>query len=137
MRNSLSWIRRKIGAGLLLASLLVLLSLAQMLVRLVAFRRYSGWLQRPVNGPAAPLGLVRSLRRKIHIAARVLPWHPPCLPQALVARLILSLCGYSSVLSLGVKDDGTALAAHAWLTSGELFVCGKAEAAAYGVVARF
>lgn len=137
MRNLIRRIGRKIGAALLLAAILMLLSLAQLLVQLVAFKRYAGWLRRPAVGPAAPLSLVRSLRRKIGIAARALPWHPPCLPQALAGRLILSACGYSSVLSLGVRDDGTALTAHAWLKSGELFVCGKEEAPGYGVVTEF
>lgn len=137
MQNPLPRITRKIGAGLLFAAILLLLTLAQLVVQLVPFRRYAGWLQQPTTGPVAPLGLVRSLRRKIHLASRALPWHPPCLPQALVGRLLLSSRGYSSVLSLGVKDDGTALAAHAWLKSGDLFVCGRAEAEAYGEVARF
>lgn len=141
MRNRLTWpllwIARKTAAGLLFAATLVLLTLAQLVVQLVPFRRYAWWLRQPTSGPVAPLGLVRSLRRKIHLASRTLPWHPPCLPQALVARLLLSACGYSSVLSLGVREDGAVLAAHAWLKSGDLFVCGKAEAAAYGEVARF
>ncbi|MBD3730134.1 MAG: lasso peptide biosynthesis B2 protein [Sphingomonadales bacterium] len=121
----------------LLAQLLVAMTLAQILVAWIPLRHYARWLRRARVAPAAPPPLVRSIRRKVRIAARWLPWHPQCLPQALAARVVLDLRGYGSVLSLGVADEGRQLSAHAWLKSGELFVCGRQEYAKYGEVARF
>ena len=137
MHKTMLWTYRKFCAAVLLVIILVLLTLTQLLIRLVPFGFYVRALQRPVSGPAAPMDFVRSLRRKVTLGARWLPWHPPCLPQSLTGRLILSACGYASVLYLGLKDDGNALAAHAWLKSGDMFVCGKPEAVHYGVVATF
>lgn len=137
MHKTMLWTYRKFCAAMLLLIILVLLSLTQLLIRLVPFRSYVRLLRRPVSGPAAPMAFVRSLRRKISLGARWLPWRPPCLPQSLTGRVILSACGYASVLYLGVQDDGSALAAHASLKSGDMFVCGQPESVHYGVVAKF
>ena len=128
---------RKLAAAWLVGQLLVLLTLAQILVALVPFRSYARWLRSPVAGPDAPPALVRSLRRKLPLAARLLPWRPQCLPQALAGRYVLARRGYGSRLSLGVADDHRELSAHAWLTSGGLFVCGRSEQARFSEVAAF
>lgn len=122
---------------LLLAAIAIALCLSEFLVRVVPFRIYARWLLRPPTGPVAPLGLVRSVRRKIFLAARLLPWRPACLAQALAGRMILSAGGYATVLTLGTRDHDGELAAHAWLKSGDWFICGKEEFAKYAVVAEF
>lgn len=137
MQKTVFWICRKLNAAMLMVIILVLLTLAQVLIRLVPFRFYVRLLRRPAAGPTAPMSVVRSLRRKLSLGVRWLPWHPKCLPQSVTGRLILSASGYASNLFLGVKDDGNALAAHAWLKSGDMFVCGKSEAVDFGVVAEF
>lgn len=39
----------------------------------------------------------------------------PCLPQSLATRYLLARAGCPTALRIGVKRDGAALAAHAWL----------------------
>lgn len=129
--------KRKAAAGLLLAQLALVMTLAQVVVALVPLRHYAGWLRRERTAPSAPPALVRSMRYKIRLAARLLPWHPQCLPQALAARFVLDWHGYGSKLSLGVADAQHQLSAHAWLKSGDLFVCGRQEYEKYSEVARF
>lgn len=57
------------------------------------------------------------------VAAR-LPWRADCLVQALAARRWLGAHGIATSLVLGVRKDGEALAAHAWLKVGERTVTG-------------
>jgi hypothetical protein len=128
---------RRASAYWLLGQLLVLISLAQLMVRLLPFRIYARWLQRPNQNGDAPPEFVRSLRRKIWLAAEILPWEPQCLPQALAGRFILDRRGYASSFSLGVSDPNDMLKAHAWLTSGDLYVSGREQMQHYREVVRF
>lgn len=64
----------------------------------------------PVLSPMA-----RAVGHAVVVAARRLPWKPLCLSQALVAACMLRLRGKRSVLCLGVRRDGEAIGAHAWL----------------------
>lgn len=47
--------------------------------------------------------------------ARLLPWHPTCLPQALAARMMLRRRGVACVSHLGVFRTQP-VKAHAWVT---------------------
>ncbi len=47
--------------------------------------------------------------------ARLLPWHPTCLPQALAARMMLRRRGVACVSHLGVLQTQP-VKAHAWVT---------------------
>jgi hypothetical protein len=47
--------------------------------------------------------------------ARLLPWHPTCLPQALAARMMLRRRGVACVSHLGVFQTQP-VKAHAWVT---------------------
>lgn len=122
---------------MLMAQLLLIVTLAQAMVAFVPFRRYARWLQRSGTGKDAPPELVRSLRRKLRIAAKILPWQPKCLPLALAGRYALARRGYNSEFSLGVSDPTDMQRAHAWLTSGGLFISGREEHGRYREVARF
>lgn len=53
--------------------------------------------------------------RAVERVARVLPWRPKCLPQAIATRWMLRRRGISSVGHLGVTDTQP-MAAHAWVT---------------------
>jgi hypothetical protein len=58
------------------------------------------------------------------VAARHTPWRSECYPQALAARVLLTLAGVPHVVSFGVRRDGDALVAHAWVHAGDLTVTG-------------
>ena len=57
--------------------------------------------------------LVRAVRR----ASRALPGST-CLAQALVMHRLLSRCGYTSVVRIGVRREGPQFLAHAWVECG-------------------
>jgi hypothetical protein len=44
----------------------------------------------------------------------VLPYHPTCLPRALVTTALLRNAGINASLRIGVRRDGEAVHAHAW-----------------------
>lgn len=51
----------------------------------------------------------------MQLAARHTPWRSECYPQALTARALLGLARVPHVVSFGVRRDGDALVAHAWV----------------------
>ena len=131
---------QKLRAASLLLWLMLLLTLAQCIVAVVPFKYLAAWMRGHTAEALAPADLVRSLRRKIVLAAHWLPWHPACLPQALAGRFVLHRRGYQSALILGVSlpdDAASAMTAHAWLLSGDQFVAGRASYDRYREVARF
>jgi hypothetical protein len=60
----------------------------------------------------------------VRLAARHTPWRSECFPQALTARLLLGLERVPHVVSFGVRRDGDALVAHAWVHTGDVPVTG-------------
>lgn len=118
-----------------------LLALASLLLVLLPFRHIARWLgsldgKREVDGdPALP----RAVGRAVERAARNLPWHPLCLPQALAARAMLRRRAIPSTLYFGMRlegDDRT-MRAHAWLTAGSTGVVGVPAAAEFTILARY
>jgi hypothetical protein len=66
------------------------------------------------------------------------PWTQAlCLPRALAAHAMLRRRGIASRLCLGVKRDGDALDAHAWVEIGDDRIVGGAEAADFTHLAAF
>jgi hypothetical protein len=61
----------------------------------------------------------------------------PCLPQALAAHVMLRRRGIPSRLCLGVTRHNDAVAAHAWVETGERSIVGGAEAAGFTELAAF
>ncbi len=53
--------------------------------------------------------------RTVEQAARLHPYHPACLPQALAGKWMLQRRGVRTVLRVGVRRDGDKLLAHAWI----------------------
>jgi Transglutaminase-like superfamily len=137
VKSILMHLVQRLIATWMLLQLLFMISVAQLMVATMPFRFYARWLQRNGDGPVAPPPLVHSLRRKIDIAAKILPWRPQCFPQALAGRYFLRRRGYRSSFSLGVSDPSDMRRAHAWLTSGDLFVSGREQRDNYREVARF
>ncbi|RNL63230.1 lasso peptide biosynthesis B2 protein [Nocardioides marmoriginsengisoli] len=110
-----------------------LLGFARLLIILLPFtavRRLlgedrTGAGQRPA--PALePEQLVRAahIGRIVEAAAAHAPWRSDCYPQALTARTFLALRRIPHVVSFGVRRDGDALVAHAWVHAGDVAVTG-------------
>lgn len=78
----------------------------------------------PPKGGLSPLPLARAVDAAVSAAAKRLPWHPVCLPQAFAAGLMLRWRGYSPELCFGIQKTSGTLAAHAWLTLDGGIVCG-------------
>lgn len=72
----------------------------------------------PVLARAARIGAT------VGLAARHTPWRSECYPQAWTARILLGLARVPHVVSFGVRRDGDALVAHAWVRVGDLVVTG-------------
>ncbi|WP_428245402.1 lasso peptide biosynthesis B2 protein [Ferrovibrio sp.] len=117
------------------------LALASPLLLLLPFRHVARWLgdldkETEVGGDPV---LSRAVGRAVGRAARHLPWHPMCLPQALAARAMLWRRGIPSTLYFGVRLEGAerVMRAHAWVTTGVTGVVGVPAAGEYTVLARF
>ena len=71
--------------------------------------------EAPVSAESSPDSRAARVGRAVERVARVLPWRPPCLPQAIATRRMLRRRHISSRGHLGVV--GTApLSTHAWVT---------------------
>lgn len=105
-------------------SLLGLSRLAILLLPFTVVRRALGEQRHPSapagNDPATPLDAdtlhrARRIGALVRLAARHTPWRSECYPQALTARALLGLARVPHVVSFGVRRDGDALVAHAWV----------------------
>lgn len=77
----------------------------------------------------------------IRTASKYTPWNSNCLAQAIAAKNALRKRGYTSTLYLGmtppsVHEDGK-VEAHAWLRSGDTWVCGVRGSRRFTVVATY
>lgn len=95
-----------------------------------AVRRLLGE-DRSVAGtePGLPLDPVQRARavhigRIVEAAAAHHPLRADCYPQALTARTFLSLRRIRHTVTFGVRRDGGALVAHAWVRAGDVPVTG-------------
>ena len=112
------------------------LAVASLRVRLVPFSRLVRSAARPLpTVPAAPE--VDRLRRVTEAVAFRMPFRAKCLEQALALRSMLRRRGIASVLHYGIRNDGSGLSAHAWLTIGGKIVIGGSSAAQFAEVATF
>lgn len=62
--------------------------------------------------------------RIVEAAAAHAPWRSDCYPQALAARTFLAVRRIPHEVSFGVRRDGAALVAHAWVHAGDVPVTG-------------
>jgi hypothetical protein len=122
-----------------------LLGFARLLIVLLPFtvvRRLLGENQsEPGQRPVPPLDPVQQVRaahigRIVEAAAAHAPWRSDCYPQALTARTFLALRRIPHVVSFGVRRDGDALVAHAWVHAGDVDVTGG-NGRTYTEVGRF
>lgn len=113
---------RVLEAAALLAVLLPLIRLVP-LTRLIGLSGLTLNLEPPTRGDSTdPVAI--AIGRAVAAAARRLPWHPLCLPQALAAGSMLSWRGYSCRICFGAQKSAGGLTAHAWLTLENAIVCG-------------
>lgn len=82
-------------------------------------------------------GKVRRVRHGLDRVTPWLPFHCSCLTRALAGRWMLRRRGVPSVLHVGVAKPGPSVSAHAWLTVGELVVCGDGDGDAFTPIGRF
>lgn len=115
-----------------------LLGLTRLLILLVPFRVVRRLLGQDhavaadkTSAPAPLDPTSRARARKIGtvvaVAARHTPWTSECYPQALTARLLLTARRIPHRVCFGVRRDGAALVAHAWVVAGDITVTGGTE----------
>lgn len=122
-----------------------LLGLSRLAILLLPFRvvgRALGEHRDPRSDVPATvpddLTLLRAARigAMVRLAAEHTPWRSDCYPQALTARVLLGLARVPHVVSFGVRRDGDALVAHAWVRVADGIVTG-ATGHAYTEVGSF
>lgn len=118
-----------------------LLALASLLLVLLPFRHIARWLgnlNSEIEAETDP-AMAHAVGRAVGRAARHLPWHPLCLPQALAARAMLRRRGIVSTLYFGMRLEGDdrAMRAHAWVTAGATGVVGVPATGEFTILARY
>ncbi|MCX6307169.1 MAG: lasso peptide biosynthesis B2 protein [Bacteroidetes bacterium] len=122
-------VQKKIGAAdiwyFLVAT--VFLYLCQLLVLFVPFRWYIPLFTDKSNRTYRKITVERILivRKALLRGLHYLPWNGKCLVQALTGKLLLKILHLPGTIYLGVAREGGRLKAHAWLKSGNQFICGK------------
>jgi hypothetical protein len=97
-----------------------------------------GTMGEPETLPAADPALVRKVAWAIRTAAKFTPWKSKCLAQGLAAWRMLKRRGQPVTLYFGVaKNETDQMIAHAWLRSGNFFVCGGDGSKRYTVTGVF
>lgn len=123
-----------------LAEALVLCTVASIMLRVLRFSRVAARLGRHMaespHGQPPNRARVQRVKWAIGVAARLLPWKPVCLPQAVTAQWMLHRRGIQSTLYLGT-DPANQYAAHAWVRAGRIVVTGGDDPRRYTVVSTF
>jgi hypothetical protein len=121
------------------------LALVAIALRIVPFGRFArgmgnladmaAWTAPRMS--AADIERARCISRALRRAARRLPWRSTCLAQALVGQRMLRRSSLPAELTLGVANGEGEFTAHAWLSSGEVPICGWLEAPRYRKIASY
>jgi hypothetical protein len=87
---------------------------------------------------APPQLIVQHVAWAVRAASRRTPWNSNCLAQALAGQIMLGRRGVASTIHFGVMREASGkLAAHAWLSAGDVFVTGNYGLEQYAEVAQF
>lgn len=144
--------RFPIADWFLLPVVFILLGAARGAVLILPFKYYSRLIGRKVAFDLANRELTnqqfkRAVRigRLIRTVARNTPWQSLCLPQAMVASILLWVYGIGQVTYFGLSRNSEnlkakgldPLLAHAWVMAGDLPVTGGHGHRHYTVVASF
>lgn len=120
---------------------LALCTAASVLLKVVRFSRVAPRLGRhmaesPPHQPGATGSQVSRVGWAIATAAKILPWKPMCLPQAVTAQWMLRRRAIPSTLYLGT-DPSQNYDAHAWVRVGGVIVTGGPQHRRFAVVSSF
>lgn len=124
----------------------LLLGLSKLIIRLVSFNRLAPRLGIHVGTNAlVPLLDERQERtalmvgRVVRLSARYTPWDSNCFPQAVAAKLLLSLyrIPYALYFGLWQASDHSGTQAHAWVAAGRISVSGGHSLDQYTIVGCF
>jgi hypothetical protein len=143
-----SYRRKERSVRLLAPPVFVMLGLARLAVVVLPFRVYVPLLGErvatadivPPAADARDSARALTVRKSIAAVAAVTPWTSNCLPQALVACVLLRVYGVAHVTYLGTTrgdPDREPLRAHAWVMVSGLAVTGGRGAGRQTVVATF
>lgn len=133
------WQRRlRLRAAFMLAAL-------QLAVRCGAFRRLVAELQHTPSCPEsvalsqAKAQMAAELADAVRRAANNLPWRCTCLAQVLCLQRLLRERDIAGTFFLGVRKQTSAgaLAAHAWLVSGDAILSGEEGSSDHTIVSAF
>lgn len=124
----------------------LLLGLSKLIIVFVSFRRLAPKLGIHVGTNASVPLLderqeMRALMvgRVVRMSARYTPWDSNCFPQAVAAKLLLSLYRIPYALFFGLTHESAlpGMRAHAWIAAGRIRVTGGAGFNQFTVVACF
>ena len=145
MKGLLRFLSLPFGERFEVVEAVLCLGVARLLI-LLPFRRLAPMLGTvlPARGlspvpPSVRESIVaQSVQRALARVANRVPWKATCLVQAIAGRLMLWRRGIPSVLHLGAKAGmDSDLAAHAWLSCGDVPVTGAEHAQQYTSIAAF
>jgi hypothetical protein len=117
------------------------LTIAGLLLRIFPFARLSRRLgthmaESPEDEAPSLTATAGRVQWAVETAARILPWNPVCLPQAVAATRMLQRRGIASTLYLGI-DPAADYDAHAWVRVGDVIVTGGPSPDRFSVVSSF
>lgn len=133
----------------LIPGVMVLLGLARLAVLTLPFRTYARFFGTQVALDQVPQALspqslarARTIGRVVRRGAGNTPWASVCLPQAMVAGLLLRLADIPHCVIFGVTREQAGqgsdpFAAHVWIRAGDTNVTGGQDVRAYTVVSVF
>ena len=114
----------------------VLLYICQFLVLFIPFRWYIPMFKDHGKTSHEKITVAKTLivRKALLRGLHYLPWKGKCLIQALTAKILLKMVHLPGVIYLGIAKEGNGLKAHAWLKSGNQFICGQEGHKRYTIV---
>ncbi|MEI6435941.1 MAG: lasso peptide biosynthesis B2 protein [Bacteroidota bacterium] len=114
----------------------VLLYVCQFLVFFIPFRWYIPLFKDHGKNNDEKITVAKTLivRKALLRGLHYLPWKGKCLIQALTAKILLRMVHLPGIIYLGVAKEANQLKAHAWLKSGNQFICGQDGHRKYTIV---
>jgi hypothetical protein len=104
----------------------LLLCICQLLVLLIPFRWYIRLFEshrKDYEKSTHERTLI--VRKALLRGLNYIPWNAKCLVQALTGKALLNILHLKGTICLGVTRENSSLTAHAWLKSGNQFICGQ------------
>ena len=127
----------------LILQVTVLLGMFRALILTVPFSRLARsfgqhFIESPEEATLSDLQIAHRISWAIRAVSPYTPWTSNCFPQALTAKYLLNQRGIASTLYFGARFHSPgAMAAHAWLRCGPLFVTGGEGHLSFGITAYF